>query len=138
VASVQGYEFDSALLSQILNRDDIEIEERLKELDEVFDFVRLVYTKDFPDLTSTLRYRFVHVLYQNALYSSLTLSRKKMLNLRIPERLLCLYGEQSDLVASELAFLFEEGRDYGRAAEHYLVAAKNKARVFANWVLPAT
>ncbi|MCI0392484.1 MAG: protein kinase [Acidobacteria bacterium] len=132
-ASVQGVEFVSAVVAEVLGQDAVEVEERLDLLDTVYGFVQLEDEREFPDGMPTLRYRFVHVLYQNALYFSLTRGRKASLNLKTAERLLFHYGEQSGLVASELAFHFEEARDYSRAVEYYLVAAKNKARVFANW-----
>src|SRR5262249_58549191 len=75
-ASVQGYEFDSAVVARVLERDAAEVEERLDELDRVHAFVRLVREQEFPDRTLTLRYRLVHVLYQNALYISLGPKRR--------------------------------------------------------------
>ena len=78
-ASVQGYEFDSAVVAQALARDAAEVEERLGELDRVHAFVRLVREQEFPDRTLMLRYRFVHVLYQNALYASLGPARRAAL-----------------------------------------------------------
>ena len=38
--------------------------------------MRLVREQAFPDGTLTLRYGFVHVLYQNALYAALPPTRK--------------------------------------------------------------
>ena len=75
-ASVQGYEFDSAVVARVLERDAAEVEDRLDELDRVHAFVRLVREQEFPDRTLTLRYRFVHVLYQNALDASLRPTRR--------------------------------------------------------------
>src|SRR5260370_19750824 len=69
-ASVQGYEFDSAVVAQALQEDAAEVEERLEELQRAHALVRLTGEAEFPDRTLRLRYRFVHVLYQNALYGS--------------------------------------------------------------------
>ena len=66
-AAVQGYEFDSAALARALNADKMEIEERLERLDRIHAFVKRLAAEEFPDGTLALRYRFVHVLYQNAL-----------------------------------------------------------------------
>jgi IS5 family transposase len=54
--------------AKALARDAAEVEEQLEALERVHAFVRLVREHEFPDRTPTLRYRFVHVLYQNALY----------------------------------------------------------------------
>ena len=131
-ASVQGYEFDSAVVARVLERDAAEVEERLDELDRVHAFVRLVREQEFPDRTLTLRYRFVHVLYQNALYASLRPTRRASLSAAVAQALLGYYGEKSADVAAELALLLEAARDFARAADYFLVAARNAARVFAN------
>jgi len=64
-ASVQGYEFEAAVVAQALARDAADVEEQLQGLERVHAFVKLVREHEFPDRTLTLRYRFVHVLYQN-------------------------------------------------------------------------
>jgi predicted ATPase len=131
-ASVQGYEFDSAVVARVLERDAAEVEDRLDELDRVHAFLRLVGEQEFPDRTLTLRYRFVHVLYQNALDGSLRPTRRASLSAAVADALLGYYGEKSADVASELASLFETARDFARAAKHCLDAAQGAARVFAS------
>jgi predicted ATPase len=131
-ASVQGYEFDSAIVARVLDRDSAEVEDRLNELDRVHAFVRMVREQQFPDLTLTVRYRFVHVLYQNALYASLQPTRRASLSAAVAQALLAYFGDRSVDVASELALLFEAARDYARASEHCLLAAQCAARVFAS------
>ena len=130
-ASVQGYEFDSAVVAKVLEADPAEVEERLEVLERVHAFVRLIGEEEFPDRTLTLRYRFVHVLYQNALFTSLRPTRKAQLSAAVAQALLGYYGEHSASVASELAVLFEAAREFGRAADHSRLAAQNASRVFA-------
>jgi tetratricopeptide (TPR) repeat protein len=131
-ASVQGYEFDAAVLAKALALEAAEVEERLEGLERVHAFVRRLQEREFPDGTLTLRYRFVHVLYQNALYASLTPARKGTLSIAVAEALLGYHVEQGAAVASELALLFEAGRDFARAADSFVAAAQNAARVNAN------
>ena len=130
-ASVQGYEFDSAIVARALELDPADVEERLEALERVYALVRLVNEREFPGHVLTLRYRFVHVLYQNALYASLRPTRRAQLSATVAQALLGFYGKQSSTVASELAFLFDAARDWSRAAEYYLVAANNASEVFA-------
>ena len=132
VASVQGYEFDSAVVARVLTLGAEEVEERLERLDRAHSLVRLVREQEFPDLTLTLHYRFVHVLYQNALYASLTAGRKASLSANVAQVLQNYYGKQVRTVASELALLFEVARDFSRAPDFFLLAARNAARVSAN------
>ncbi len=131
-ASVQGYEFDSAVVARALAMDVAEVEERLEVLDRVNAFVRFVDEEEFPERTLTLRYRFVHVLYQNALYASLRPTRKAALSTAVAHALQGYYGERSSEVAPQLAFLFKAARDFAHAAEYFLVAARSARRVFAN------
>ena len=130
-ASVQGYEFDSAIVAKALELDPADVEEHLEALERVYALVRFVSEREFPGRVLTLRYRFVHVLYQNALYASLRPTRRSQLSATVAEALLGCYGKQSGTVASELAFLFESARDWARAADYYLVAANNASEVWA-------
>jgi adenylate cyclase len=129
-ASVQGYEFDSAVVAQALRADPAEVEERLEDLDRVLSFVRLVGESKFPDRTPTVRYRFVHVLYQISLYGLLRPTRLAAMSGAVAKALLGHYGGQSSQVASELAYLYETAREPALAAKFYLQAAQNAAQLF--------
>jgi predicted ATPase len=131
-ASVQGPEFDSVVVAQLLGRDAADVEERLEVLERVHWIVRLVREQTFADRTLTLRYRFVHVLYQNALYAALQPTRKAAWSVAAAQALSRHHGEKSSNLAAELALLFEVGRDRDRAAEHYHLAAENAVRNFAH------
>jgi predicted ATPase len=131
-ASVQGPEFDSAVVAQMLGREAVDVEERLEVLERVHVLVRLIREQTFPDRTLTLRYAFVHVLYQNALYAALQPTRKAAWSAAAARSLLEHYGEKSASLAAELAMLFEAARDVERAADYYLLAAENAARLFAH------
>ena len=131
-ASVQGPEFDSAVVAEVLGRDAADVEERLDALDRVHFMVRRIREQVFPDRTVTVRYGFVHALYQNALYAALQPSRKAVWSAAAARALLSHHGDKAAAPAAELAMLFEAARDPDRAAEHYLIAAGNAVRVFAH------
>jgi predicted ATPase len=131
-ASVQGPEFDSAVVARVLGREAADVEERLAVLEGVHVLVRRVREQVFPDGTLTLRYGFVHGLYQNALYAALQPTRKAAWSAAAAKALLDYYGEKSAGLAAELAVLFEAARAPERAADHYLAAAENAARLFAH------
>jgi tetratricopeptide (TPR) repeat protein len=131
-ASVQGYEFDSGVVARVLDLDAADVEERLELLDRVHGLVRLRREQEFPDGALVLRYQFVHVLYQNALYAALRPTRRAAYSAAVARALLGHYGEQSTAIAGELALLFEAARDWGRAVEFFLIAAQNAARVHAH------
>ena len=131
-ASVQGYEFEAAVVAKALASDAGEVEERLADLDRAHGFVRHVRELELPAGILTVRYRFVHVLYQNALYASLAPTRKTALNSAVAEALLGFCGDQTATIASHVALLFEVARDFPRAVDHFLLAAQHAATVFAN------
>ncbi|HWB13748.1 MAG TPA: protein kinase [Pirellulales bacterium] len=132
VASVQGPEFDSAVVGRVLGLEAAEVEEQLNVLERIHHLVRPIREQTFPDGTLTVRYAFVHVLYQNALYAALQPTRKAAWSAAVAGALLDHHGEESADLAAELAMLFEAARDHERAADHYLVAAENAGRMFAH------
>ena len=131
-ASVQGYDFDSAVVAAALQADPGDVEERLVDLERIYNFVHRRDEHEFPDGTLTTRYRFVHVLYQNVLYGSLSVSRRVQLSKATGETILKLQKGAPGPFASELGFLFEAARDSDKASQFFSAAARNAAKVFAN------
>jgi predicted ATPase len=131
-AAVLGYEFDSAALARALEAASAEIEEILDRVERVHAFVKRVGEDELPGGAPMVRYRFVHVLYQNALYASLAPSRRMVIGAALAQALEGLYGDRSSTIASQLAFLYETARDPGRASDYFLLAAQNAQRIFAN------
>jgi predicted ATPase len=130
-ASVQGHEFDSAVVAGALGRPAAEVEERLLRLDRVHGLVRSRREHEFPDRTLTVRYVFVHILYQQALYHDLQPTRRARWGVALAETLERHVGERG-AAAAELACLYEVGRDFLRSAQHFWRAAQNAASVFAH------
>jgi tetratricopeptide (TPR) repeat protein/predicted Ser/Thr protein kinase len=131
-ASVQGNDFDSASVAHVLAMDPADLEDQLDRLERIQVLVRLVEETELPNRTPTLRYRFVHLLYQNALYASLRPTRRAQMSLAMAETLVGSYRERCAEIASNLAFLFETGRDFERAADYSILGAQNALQVFAN------
>jgi adenylate cyclase len=132
VASVAGAEFTSAVVARVLAIDQADLEDRLNELGRIHALVRSVREEELPDCALSMRYRFVHVLYQNALYASLGPNRRALLSLRVAEALLAVYGGQSTAYAVELGCLFEAGRDFSRAADYFLAASLRSRQIYAH------
>ncbi len=131
-ASIQGDEFDAAVVAKTIESDVAEIEEQLEVLDRVHAFVSLEREHELPDGTLTVRYRFVHALYQNTLFATLRPTRRTQLSAAAAQALLAFHAGHEKHVAAELAFLFETARDFERAADHFLQAARNASAVYAN------
>jgi serine/threonine protein kinase/tetratricopeptide (TPR) repeat protein len=131
-ASVQGYDFDSPVLSAVLEMKPEEVEEELEKFERVHALVRLVGEKEMPNGTLSSHYQFVHILYQNAFYDSLRPTRKRVLSAVIAQSLLGFYGQRSSEIAHQLVALFETARDFTHAVEYCLLAVQNSAKLFAH------
>jgi hypothetical protein len=124
VAAIQGVQFDSAIVAQVLGRDPADVEDALQSLDDVHGLVELLREQEFPSRLFSLRYQFVHVLYQSALYTSVSPTRRSAWSGKVAEALEKEYGDRRRNVAAELALLYEMARDPWRASEHFLAAAE--------------
>ncbi len=130
-AAVQGAEFDAAIAAAVLGADVADVEEQLMTLDRVYAFVKEVGEVRTPDHALTVRYRFVHALYQNALLSSLGASRRASWSAKVAELLEARHGSQVSDVAAELAVLHETARNFDRAAAWYVAASARARELFA-------
>ena len=129
--AVQGMQFDTAVIAQVLSLDPVEVEDFVQQLETAHSFLSCVGEQDFSNRALSMRYRFAHVFYQNVLYASLPPTRRAEWSLAIARSLVSLAGEASRAMALDLAMLFESGRDFDMAAQYFLRAARNSARVFA-------
>ncbi|HJQ71471.1 MAG TPA: protein kinase [Blastocatellia bacterium] len=130
-ASVEGNEFLSTVVANLLVADDLELEERLAKLDRVHRLVVTVGEEELPDGALATRYRFAHALYQNVLYADLVSKRRILLHRQAGEQLAAHYGKQSPRIAAQLAMHFERGRDFKRAADYFVYAGDNAIRLYA-------
>ena len=131
VAAVQGFEFDSAIIAQVLERDAADTEDALQSLERMHGLVQLLREQELPNGVFSLRYQFTHVLYQGALYGSVSPSRKSSWSGKVADALERAHGERKQAVAAELAVLYEMARDPWRASEHFLTAAQVASSRFA-------
>jgi predicted ATPase/DNA-binding winged helix-turn-helix (wHTH) protein len=91
-ASVQGREFDSAVLAASLRMNFMAVEDALRDLHEVHELIRPIREEQLPDGKFTVRYRFLYNFCQEVCYASLSPTRKASLNASLAEALLTYYG----------------------------------------------
>jgi predicted ATPase len=91
-ASVQGREFDSAVLAATMQMQPHDVEETLQDLDEIHEVIRKIREEQLPDGRVTVRYQFVYGFYQEACYALLTPTRKASLSASLGEAFLVHYG----------------------------------------------
>jgi DNA-binding winged helix-turn-helix (wHTH) protein len=90
-ASVQGREFDSAVLARSLDLSPQDVEEALNFVAETHGIIERIREQQLPDGKFTVRYRFVYGFYQEACYESLEPTRKATLNSTLAEAFLTYY-----------------------------------------------
>lgn len=120
-AAVAGEEFTLALL---LEATELAAEQALPLLDEAIE-ARLI-----AEATTPGRFAFVHALVRDALYGSLSMSRRLELHRRIGAALESLHGEPSGEALAELAHHFVAAAPSGTAAR-----AVEYARRAGDWAM---
>jgi DNA-binding winged helix-turn-helix (wHTH) protein/tetratricopeptide (TPR) repeat protein len=131
-ASIQGEEFTSALLAGLLVTDEVALEERLDRLDKVHRLIQTIGEEELPDGTFSTRYRFTHVLYQNAVYRELVKKRRVLLHGQTGDLMIRAYGDYAPRLATQLAMHFERGRDFERTVEFLVYAGDNAMQIHAH------
>ena len=131
-ASVAGMECSSVAIAAGLENTVEWVEEHCEELAGRHQFLSPAWLVKLPDGTLTPRHRFVHVLYRDVPYRTMSPMRRSQIHQRIAERGIAIYGDHSSEIAAELAMHFEESRDWPRALQHLVQAAENAARKSAH------
>ena len=131
IAAVQGYQFDSATLACVSGHAAADVEDLLRTAEHVHAIVAPVGDRELPDAMVSLGYRFVHVLYQDALYGAIAPSRRIAWARQIAEALVASHQGRIEAIAGQIAVLFETGRDFWQASRYFLLTSRNAARLFA-------
>jgi predicted ATPase len=131
-ASVQGVDFDSAVLASVMQDDPADVEDRLERIERDHALVRFVDEWEYPDRTLTLRYRFAHHVYHQGFFDALRATRRATLSRSIAENLVQRLGRRAADHGADLALLFETARDNMRAAEYFALAARSASRLYAH------
>ena len=90
-ASVQGRDFDSAVLATSMHVNPQDVEETLSELHEIHGLIDPIREEQLADGKFTVRYRFVYAFCQEACYASLAPTRKATLNASLAAAFLTYY-----------------------------------------------
>lgn len=131
-ASVQGFLFDSVIISKVLEISVADFEEYLEKLERVHNLVFFVEEIELPDGLLSCRYKFSHILYHEHFFSNLRPNRKVEWAKSTAEAIEDCYQNQTIGMESQLAHLYGAARDYEKSAVHYLEAAAGATLVFAH------
>ena len=117
-ASVAGVEFSAAAVAAGLAQEVEHVDDGCTSLARRGQFLGARGEQTWPDGTVAGGYRFVHALYQQALYNRVSVAQRVRLHQRLGARLEAGHGAQAGAIAAELAMHFERGRDWQRAVQY--------------------
>jgi tetratricopeptide (TPR) repeat protein len=126
--SVEGDSFCARVVAVLAEEDELEVEERLDRLQRVHRLILPLGETEFPVGEASSRFRFVHALYQNAFYGTVTSKRRALWHRRAAGELQRLHAGQLDAAAVPLAVHLEKGREFAQALAFRLRAAEAAAR----------
>ena len=124
-ASVVGQEFVATAVAAGAECSEVDVESVCEGLVAQYHFLAAAGLTVWPDGTSTVGYRFQHVLYQQVLYEQLGTGRRVQLHRLIGARLEAGYGAQAREVAAQLAVHFERAGDVQRAVHYWQQTGEN-------------
>ena len=130
-ASVAGERFSVWTITTMLDMGPDQIEDLCDQLSARQQVIKSAGVQELSNGLASAHYEFRHSLYRQAIYRFLSDGTRSRLHLGLAARLqtLCTPGRRE--LASEVAFHFEEGRDYEPAIRYLVLAAENAASRFA-------
>jgi DNA-binding winged helix-turn-helix (wHTH) protein/tetratricopeptide (TPR) repeat protein len=130
-ASVAGERFSVWSISTLQDISPDQIEDVCDQLSARQQVIKSAGIQELSNGLVSPHYEFRHSLYRQAIYRLLSDGNRSRLHLGLAARLQTLGTPEHRELASEVAFHFEEGRDYEQAIRHLLVAAENATSRFA-------
>ncbi len=131
-ASVIGQRFPARLLGDLLDADSEHVEEICGNLVAGERFLNRVTISPARNRSLGAEYEFKRALYREVLYQQLKPTQRRQLHLRLGRQMEAQPGGADPSLASELAFHFEEGREYSRAIRYLILSATNSMRRYAH------
>jgi adenylate cyclase len=132
VASVAGAVFTSSVCAVAAHQEAEHFEALCETLARRQHIVRAAGPHQLPDGSLSPRYEFVHALYREVCYGRQAPGRRATLHRRLGERMEVLFATRLHDVASELAYHFEAGADWGRAITYLRLVADTAERRYAH------
>jgi adenylate cyclase len=131
-ASIQGEVFTAEVLARVEATDERETVHRLSgELSKAHRLV-IAESLDRLGLQPLSQYRFRHFLFQKYLYSGLDSAQRARLHQATGDVLEKLYGDQTEMIAMQLAHHFQESGLARKAVQYLLQAGTRCVRQAAN------
>jgi tetratricopeptide (TPR) repeat protein len=132
-ASVEGSEFNSSVLSRLLEADELSVLDVLERLERQHGLIHSTGEIELPDGDLASSFRFRHALVHTVIYRGVVGKRRVLLHRRAAETLEAIYAEARGEVAGRLARHFHQGRQKESAHRYAREAAERSRRLHAHW-----
>jgi adenylate cyclase len=134
LASVEGDTFTAQVLAQVHGIPERELLRMLSQ--ELVTRHHLVQESGEVQIAGTdrflSRYSFTHALFQEYLYSRLSVGERRLLHGEIASVLEALYGEQTTEILAPLGYHYDRANKRRQAAHWYKLAGLKAASQYAN------
>ena len=131
VASVQGHEFDSAVVAEAAEMDPADVEERLERSSACTCSSRGGEEHEFPDRTLTLQLPVRPRALPERAVRVAAADAARVAEPALVKRAAVAPRGEAPAIAGRLALLFETARDFASSASYFLVAARKAMALFA-------
>ncbi len=126
-ASVQGSSFDAAVLSYVLEMDEVKLMKLLEPAERTHGIIEYVGDVEL-DNDTTGRYKFTSNLFLRALADRLRGKQKMLAYRKTAEGLDRLWPDDKEDMAARLAGLYETGKSFEKASYFAVIAARKCRR----------
>lgn len=130
-ASVVGAAFTVRVAATALDSDPGTFDDLCHSVAKDLKLLRFLEFQTFPDGDMSERYEFVHALYRDVLYRSLTPRRKMLMHRRVATCLEEAYQRQVGEIASEISLHLEECADWPKVVAYLGLSADMAERRLA-------
>jgi len=127
-ASVAGAEFTAAAVAAALGGAAAQIEDDIAALARASSVLQALGPTRWPDGTETVRFRFLHALFQEVIYDGLSPTHRRDMHRRVGQAMATAWAAQPGEVAAVLAMHFERGSDSAQGVKYRRLAGDAAAR----------
>ena len=131
-ASVAGKNFTAWSVATMTESSPYGIEQRCAAMSEQQQFLKYIGPREFADGSLSSEYEFRHSLYREVLYRRLNPTEQVNFHRLLANGLEAIYSATELGAAAEIAYHFEEGREFERAIRYLMVASENATRRLAH------
>ena len=120
-------EFSAAAIAWMTNKTIIEVEDKFEELALSTGWIKRSGVRTWPDGTMAQLYSFTHRVYRDYIYQTLSAGFRRELHVKHAKRLEMAYEYQTNVIAANLTYHYQQGCSVEDIARIKMQAKNNKS-----------